>query len=260
MSGDGAPTRSDAGRFAWHDLMTTDLERARAFYTELFDLRTEAVDLGDEGTYTMLVREGRAFGGILPLAADQGIPSHWLGYATVDDLDTALERTRVTGGTVALSGRELPDTGRFSVVVDPEGAALALFEPFGDGPAEPPGVMVWNQLLTRRPVAVQPFYRDVLGWSMRRHEAEGIGEFWLFYRGEDEIAGVLQMPEGSPAGAFWLPYVGVDDVDAAAVWAEELGATTHVQPVDLPDVGRYAVLADPTGATIALFKPVTPEA
>lgn len=243
------------GRFAWHDLMTEEPEKAQTFYTSLFAWDARTVDLGEEGTYTMLIRGERSFGGILPLAPGQGIPAHWLGYVTVDSMSRAVERAQATGGTIAVPDREIPDTGRFSVVVDPEGAAIALFE--RDAPSEgAPATFVWNQLLTGHPVSVGPFYRDVFHWSMRQKQAGELGTHWVFYRGDEEIAGVLQMPVGAAAPSFWLPYVGIDDVDAAAARAEELGAGIHVPPTDIPDMGRYAVLADPTGAAFALFRPV----
>ena len=52
----------------------------------------------------------------------------------------------------------------------------------------------------------------------------------------------------------WLVYIGTEDVDASAGKAKELGATVHMPPTDIPNVGRFAVLMDPTGAAFALFK------
>lgn len=259
------------GRFAWHDLMSVRPSEARSFYTSLFEWdshETELQEVGDDEPLvsTLLLRDGESFCGILPLEPNQGIPSHWLAYVTVDSVDDALSRAEASGGTVALPARDLEGTGRFAVAIDPAGAAVALFErarePEGDDGRDPapPRVFTWNQLLTADPVAVAPFYRDVFRWSMRQQQVAGVGTYWIFYRGEEEIAGALQTPERVGASAVWLPYVSVDDVDAAAARAGELGAGIPVPPSDIPDMGRYAVLADPTGATFAVFRAVSPQA
>ena len=271
MTGQPSELTPPVGRFAWHDLMSVRPGEAQSFYTSLFEWDSRETELREAGddeplVSTLLLRDGESFCGILPLEPDQGIPSHWLGDVAVDSVADALGRAEATGGTVALPARDLEDTGRFAVVIDPAGAAVALFERSGAPESDdtrnpsPPRVFTWNQLLTADPVAVAPFYRDVFGWSLRQQQASGVGTYWIFYRGEEEIAGALQTPEQAGASAVWLPYVGVDDVDAAAARAGELGAGIPVPPSDIPDVGRYAVLADPTEATFAVFRPVSTHA
>ena len=76
-----------AGRFVWHDLMTTDPGAAIAFYVALFGWRTEAMPMGEAGDYTMLYAGDEGIGGIVPLDPSHGVTSHWIGYATVPSVD-----------------------------------------------------------------------------------------------------------------------------------------------------------------------------
>jgi hypothetical protein len=70
------------------------------------------------------------------------------------------------------------------------------------------------------------------------------------------IGGIMALPpEAAGAPPHWLAYIGVRDVDEAARRASDLGATVHVSPQDIPDVGRFAVLADPQGASFAIYAP-----
>jgi predicted enzyme related to lactoylglutathione lyase len=64
----------------------------------------------------------------------------------------------------------------------------------------------------------------------------------------------MQLMEGMQAPPHWLVYIGTDDVDATTARAKELGATIHVEPMDIPNVGRFSVLQDPAGAAFGLFK------
>jgi predicted enzyme related to lactoylglutathione lyase len=68
-------------------------------------------------------------------------------------------------------------------------------------------------------------------------------------------AGAYQRQPDMPGGPGWLPYVATDDVDASLEQATGLGATAVTQPMDIPSVGRMAIIADPTGAVVGLYKP-----
>ena len=76
----------------------------------------------------------------------------------------------------------------------------------------------------------------------------------MFRAGDRPVAGIEKIPEGAQFPPHWLAYVAVDDVDATAKRAGELGGQVYKEPTDIPKVGRFAVLADPTGGVIAIFK------
>lgn len=123
-------------------------------------------------------------------------------------------------------------------------------------PEQSPGRFVWYELVTTDPQAAQSFYTDVIGWSTAPFEGTET-PYTMWMNGEAPIGGVMEIPKEArdrDVPPHWLAYVEVEDVDATAKKAEGLGATIIVQPRDIPDVGRFAILHDPQGATIAIYK------
>lgn len=120
----------------------------------------------------------------------------------------------------------------------------------------PFGGFVWYELMTTDPTAAEAFYRGVIGWTARD---AGMPEmsYTILSAGEAGVAGLMTIPEAARAmGARpgWMGYVGVEDVDASAAQASREGGTVHRTPADIPGVGRFAVIADPDGAMLALFR------
>jgi len=73
--------------------------------------------------------------------------------------------------------------------------------------------------------------------------------------GEHPVAGMMQMTEEwGDAPPHWMTYITVADCDASAKTVEELGGQVCVPPTDIPEVGRFAVINDPTGATFSIIK------
>jgi predicted enzyme related to lactoylglutathione lyase len=104
--------------------------------------------------------------------------------------------------------------------------------------------------------AGEAFYRDVVGWGAQDAGMPGV-DYTLLTVGSTPSAGLMTIPpEACAMGAKpgWIGYVGVESVDAAAAKVKDLGGSVHKAPTDIPGVGRFAVVADPHGATFALFK------
>ncbi|MFO7587141.1 MAG: VOC family protein [Gemmatimonadota bacterium] len=119
------------------------------------------------------------------------------------------------------------------------------------------GRFLWYDLMTTDVPAAQAFYRSVAGWGVETWDA-GEKPYPMWTVGERPIGGAMDLPaEAREAGAppHWLAYVGVPDVDATTAQAAGLGATVLVAPMDIPTVGRFAVLCDPDGAVFAVFRP-----
>jgi predicted enzyme related to lactoylglutathione lyase len=118
------------------------------------------------------------------------------------------------------------------------------------------GHFVWYELMTTDTAAANAFYGKIVGWGSQETRMGG-PLYTLFMVGESPVAGMIDMPEEALKTGFppcWMGYVGVDDVDASFAQAKGLGAAVHVEPRDIPNVGRFAVIADPQGAVIALFR------
>ncbi|MGE3334298.1 MAG: VOC family protein [Rhodospirillaceae bacterium] len=118
------------------------------------------------------------------------------------------------------------------------------------------GKFVWYELLTTDPKAAEAFYGKVFGWRMDPGNAAGM-PYTHINVGNTAIGGIMELPEelkthGTPSN--WSGYIGVDDVDATAARIVEAGGTVRRPAEDIPNVGRFAVVADPAGAVFLIFK------
>ena len=122
----GATCVNDPGCLCWNDLVTSDMEAAAAFYGEL--LGWEARELPEAGGYRIIHNGDRSNGGMMSaqLAGWQG-PADWLPYFNAGDVDRAVATIGEAGGQVVVAPQRVP-AGRFTIVTDPQGAPLALFE------------------------------------------------------------------------------------------------------------------------------------
>ena len=113
------------------------------------------------------------------------------------------------------------------------------------------GLFSWNELVTTDVEGASRFYTSLFGWNTTPFGPE----YTLFNKDGENAGGMLKAPQpGMPAQ--WVAYVTVEDVDAAAAKATELGGRVMAPPFDVPEVGRIAVVQDPQGAAIGLFKPL----
>jgi hypothetical protein len=115
-----------ANPFVHVELNTTDVAKAKSFYGSLFDWKLEDMPMGDF-TYTM-IRVGDGTGGGMMRHPVAGEPSAWLPYVLVDDVEAATSKAKSLGAAVITDATEVMDMGRFSIIVDPTGAALGLWE------------------------------------------------------------------------------------------------------------------------------------
>jgi hypothetical protein len=111
---------------------------------------------------------------------------------------------------------------------------------------------VWYELITDDTTSAAKFYESVVGWTARDSGQPGPA-YTLFTTKEGGVAGLLQMPRESMAPA-WVGYVSVEDVDDYARRFVAAGGAIHRAPDDIPTVGRFAMVADPQGAGLVLFK------
>lgn len=117
-----------------------------------------------------------------------------------------------------------------------------------------PGAFSWSELMTSDPAAAAKFYAALFGWTVKDMDM-GTGPYLVANVGETSVAGIMGMPPGAgPMPPAWGCYVTVDDVDATLAKAASLGGRTVMPPMDVPGVGRMAVLQDPQGAVLSVIK------
>ena len=118
-----------ANPFVHVELNTTDVAKAKGFFSQLFDWKLEDMPMGDT-TYTTIGVGSGVGGGIMPSPVP-GVPSFWLSYVIVDDIAAATAKAKSLGATVMKDVTEVPNMGWFSVIVDPTGAHLGLWKAKG---------------------------------------------------------------------------------------------------------------------------------
>jgi uncharacterized protein len=238
------------GTFVWHEQVSSDPKQAQDFYTKLFGWDTEIFKPG-EVDYTMISSGGQSHGGF-GKAMEGAPPPHWLGHVRVENLDETIEKAKKAGGKLAAGPFDMAEVGRIGIIGDPQGAYVSAYQPESDGPGSE-GVFVWDELGTTDVAGAERFYGDVFGWTTTDMGPD-YGGYKIFQQGETRIAGVMALPDASmPAG--WQPYVAVEDVDATTTKATVLGASALMEPMDVPNVGRIAVIRDPQGAVFGIIKP-----
>lgn len=116
-----------ANPFVHVELNTSDAAKAKTFYGSLFGWDLKDVPMGGGHTYTM-VNVGDGTGGGIQTHPVAGAPSAWLAYVNVDDLKAATEKARKLGATVMREPMEVMGMGSLSIIVDPTGATLGLWQ------------------------------------------------------------------------------------------------------------------------------------
>jgi hypothetical protein len=241
---DDEEDRDMAGMITWHELFTTDVERAIAFYTELLGAEIETASMGDFD-YQMLNKDGRSHAGFVK--DEQGVaPSHWYPYIHSDDVDVSVQAATAAGAQLIHGPTDIADMLRFAVLGDPQHATFGLITGEGNPPQ---GLFAWDELHAADLGAAESFYGTVAGWR-----TEDFMEGYRAWYSADAMVGGLMQKQGESAPTLWLPYLAVDDTDAATAQAQELGATVMLDPTTMDDVGRFSVVADPVGAAVGLHK------
>ncbi len=252
------------GTFSWVDLGTKDADGAKKFYSGLFGWDFTDYPAGDQGIYSMAQLNGKDVTALYQMGEEQqaqGMPPMWNSYVTVANAAESAEKAKALGGNVLGEPFEVMDAGIMAMVQDPTGAVLAIWEPKTQNGAQivnEPGSFSWNELATSDSDKAKEFYTGLFGWDTQVQEMPHM-VYTTFLNGERMNAGMIQMTEeweGIPP--HWMVYFAVDDCDAGVEKTKALGGSIAVEPFDIEQVGRMAVVQDPQGATFTLIKLVNP--
>ena len=251
-------TKYPHGTFSWADTSSTNPEAAKQFYVELFGWGNFDIPIGEGMTYTMFLHQGQnvaALSGATPEALEQGIPSHWSCYVSVDDVDALLPIVTANGGQIIYGPMDVFDSGRMAFLMDPTGAALGLWQArshIGAGIVNTVGALCWNELLTRDAAAAKAFYSAVLGWEFQDLERY----IDISNRGRQN-GGMIEMDESfGDTPPCWMPYFNIGEINAGIERVKALGGQVHMGPHHVPGTGYWALATDPAGAHFYIAQPL----
>jgi predicted enzyme related to lactoylglutathione lyase len=245
------------GSFCFVELAAADQNRAKDFYQPLLGWSHTDFPMGPDSFYTMFQLGGRDCAAAYTMREEERsqAPPHWNLYIAVEDADATAQLATELGGTVIAPPFDVMDQGRMAVVQDPTGAFFCIWQAgqsIGIKVANDPGALCWADLNTPEPDRAKTFYEGLFGWSLTPGQDES--GYLHIQNGEEFIGGIPPAAQRNPyIPPHWLVYYLVDDVDASAAKAKLLGGAEHLAPMTMEGVGRMAVLADPQGASFAIF-------
>ena len=252
------------GTFSWVDLMSPDIGASKEFYGNLFGWQSEDQETDDHGlVYTILRSGGKmvaGLGGQSPEMKEAGAPAVWNSYVQVADVDATQARVEELGGSVMMPAMQVMEAGRMAIFSAPDGSVFSAWEPgvhIGAELVNEPYALGWNELATDDPQGAMKFYGALFGWTYADGGMEG---YQQIVNGRNLNGGILpKQPDMAEMPNSWAVYFNVEDCDATVARTRELGGSCLVEPMELPQVGRFAVLADPQGGVFTAIKTAGPE-
>ena len=245
------------GRFAWYELLTTDVAAASAFYGEVVGWGAKDASTL-EVAYTVVTVDEVPVGGLMYLPEEgrrMGATPRWMGYVAVDDVGATATQIRRRGGDVLLPPTD-SNIGQVSVVSDPQQATFALVSGLTYDQRQPGGLdelgrVGWHELLAEDRNRIFDFYGALFGWQKAQSDTETADLYQLFSAGGQTIGGMLTKLPSVPQSC-WLYYFNVDDIDEAAGRVNAGGGRVLQGPIELSDNCWIARCVDPQGALFAL--------
>jgi predicted enzyme related to lactoylglutathione lyase len=254
------PTRETApiGAPCWVDLMSSDTDRSREFYGQLFGWAAEE-PAEEFGGYFNFTKNGVRVAGCMTNQPGSGLPDVWSIYLATDDAAKALDATTANGGQVHVPAMQVGDLGTMALVGDPAGAAIGLWQPGlhrGFGILGESGSPSWFELHTTDYAGAVAFYRDVFRWETQVVSDTPEFRYTVLAHDGEWLAGVMDAAGTGPDAvpSRWSVYFGVDDADVALKSVVSLGGSIVDGAEDTP-YGRLATATDPTGTQFKLVAP-----
>jgi predicted enzyme related to lactoylglutathione lyase len=244
-----------SGRFIWHELMTTDVSAARAFYEKVIGWSSTKFDSPND--YWVWMAGQTPVAGLMAVPDGMGEPPSWIAYVEVPDVDETMAQAPTLGGSVMKEAHTMPGVGRFGFLRDPQGAMFAVITSETKvSPETDPKLLEfsWHELHTTDWKAARDFYSALFGWETK--DETDMGPMGIYYQfGHDRFTyGGMFSPPPMPGskGPHWLHYTLVDSADSATKRATDAGGTVATGPMDVPGGDRVSMLIDPMGTLFAV--------
>ena len=241
------------GMPCWYELSAASLEGAKAFYSKA--LGWSVADSGTPGMQYWLATAGDDMVAGM-MTAEAGQPLGWTPYFTVTSCDDSSTLAASLGATVIVPPADIPDTGRFSILIDPQGAGFGLLQPLPGGMGrafdqQKPGHGNWHEVICADPLAAVAFYGKLFGWTMAQEMQMGPDMTYRILACNDVQVGGTFAPS-PPAPAYWKVYFGVPSVKAAMQTVTAAGGRVLRGPDEVPGGAFTVQIEDAQGARLAL--------
>ncbi len=248
---------NEQGTPCWIDLTTSDTADAARFYGEVFGWVAEpAGDPEQTGGYQNFRKDGKLVGGLMTTMSPQQ-PTAWLPYISVDNADATIAAVNDSGGTSMFPPMDVMDIGRMGAFLDPDRAALGIWQAKSFGGFEAtnvPGSFCWADVMTRDAERAAAFYGGLFGWGQQN---PGFGhDYTVWTLGEQQVGGMMQMNDDlfpPEAPSHWAVSFAVSDTDALVERVPAAGGEVVSAAMDCP-IGRFATFADPQGARFGVMQ------
>jgi hypothetical protein len=248
----------DHGRFGWYELITTDIERAKSFYTKVLGWGTHDVTMPSIA-YSLFTVGEVSVSGLMNLPEGTrklGAKPRWIGYVGVDDVDATIGHIKQLGGAVHVPPTDFSNFSRFAVVADPQMAIFGLITWLRPGQRPQPdlnmpGWVAWHELLAADREKALAFYGALFGWQKAEAKMGRMGTYQLFSIGEQTIGGIFTKPR-TVSVPSWVYYFNVDDIDEAAKRVKLGGGQILEGPIEVPGGSWILQCLDPQSALFAL--------
>lgn len=246
---------SHHGLPCWYELASADVTASEGFYSAI--LGWTWADSGmPTMTYLLAKAEGDMVAGMM--AAEHGMPVAWTFYVAVDDADALAAKAAALGATVIVPPTDIPNTGRFSILIDPQGASFAVLQPLpgGTGGAfdqKKAGHGNWHDLACADTAAALAFYGALFGWTVTQSMPMGPDMTYNIIAANGQDIGGVFNATGAPA---WCVYFGSSSVQTATEAIKAKGGQIIYGPAEVPG-GAYITQAnDPQGTRFAVVGPM----
>ncbi|HTX23380.1 MAG TPA: VOC family protein [Steroidobacteraceae bacterium] len=243
------------GKFLWHELLTTDPSAAGTFYTKVLGWKSQAWD--KDPSYSVFASGKGPVGGMMKLPAESAANggSHWVAYVGVRDIEATVAAVPRLGGRVVKAPTQIPDGGRYALLMDPQNGLFGIFTPASSGMSGPEAQeFAWHELATADHSAAFRFYHELFGWEqLAIHDMGPAGSYLIFGRHGERLGGMFSRPSTMASSwPHWLLYASVPSAAKAAEATTAAGGRVVNGPMQVPGGSWIAQLVDPQGAAIAV--------
>jgi uncharacterized protein len=237
----------------WYELASPDPAGSCTFYTAVLGWDWTPVPMPGMTYHLAKTPSGNVAG---MMAAEPGQPAAWTIYTAVTDCDATAAQAQALGARVIVPPADIPGTGRFAILIDPQGAAFALLQPLpmedgSVGPAFAPalnGHGNWQDLATPDPAAALAFYGALFGWTVARSVPMGPDmTYHVIAHGTQDIGGIF----ANGSQTTWKPYFRLPSASAAVAQIAALGGTVLHGPNEVPGGDFTCDARDPQGVLVA---------